>query len=153
MKKQTVSTQATLKPQHKENTLKHSKVKLQLSREAEAFLNFIVLGAWTQREDGKIDVSGDVDAYHNKDLPLFMGKEIFFGSVTKDFDCTATNITSLEGAPEKVGENFYCLNNATLTSLKGAPKEVGGDFDFRKTRVTSRRGIGEVGGRIYSDLR
>jgi hypothetical protein len=34
----------------------------------------------------------------------------------------------LEGAPQKVGGDFWCKRNE-LTSLAGAPQEVGGDFD------------------------
>ena len=50
--------------------------------------------------------------------------------VGEDFYCSSCDsLTSLKGAPEKVGGNFYCDYNKSLKSLEGAPKEVGGDFD------------------------
>ena len=54
-----------------------------------------------------------------------------------DFICDDNKLTSLEGAPQKVDGNFTCSNNQ-LTSLKGAPKEVGGDFDYiSNTKLTN----------------
>jgi len=38
------------------------------------------------------------------------------------------DLTSLEGAPKSVKDDFWCYDNPKLTSLKGAPKKVGGDF-------------------------
>ena len=51
-----------------------------------------------------------------------------------DFDGTFycaynPNLTSLEGAPEKVRGSFDCSNCPNLTSLEGAPKEVEKGFD------------------------
>ena len=46
-----------------------------------------------------------------------------------DFSCSrCTSLTSLEGAPKEVGRDFVCSNCTSLTSLNGAPKEVGGNF-------------------------
>ena len=47
-------------------------------------------------------------------------------SFTSIKDCNA--LKSLEGAPEKIGRNFYCNYCISLISLKGAPKEVNCDF-------------------------
>ena len=45
------------------------------------------------------------------------------------FLCTdCTKLTSLEGAPEKVGEDFYCHVCDKLESLEGAPEKIGGDL-------------------------
>ena len=146
--------------------------KTELSEAAQGFLDIIVKGTWTQREDGKIDVKGSVDAYRNPMLVFFMGKEIFFGNVTGDFNCaytrtltslegapekvggffgcTYTNITSLKGAPSEVGDDFYCTNIKTLTSLKWAPKKVGGHFWCDSTKITSLEGSPEkVGGHFF----
>lgn len=49
-----------------------------------------------------------------------------------DFDCSGNNFTSLKGAPQEVGGSFYCGYN-NLTSLQGAPQKVGGDFDCNNT--------------------
>ena len=154
------------------SNLKQSKKvisKTELSEEAKAFLDKVVKGKWTQRPDGKIDVKGDVWADFNKELHLFMGKEIFFGEVEGYFVCCFTKITSLKGAPEYVGGSFYCYetnitslkgspekvggyfkcSETKITSLKGAPKEVGGNFDCRNTKITSLKGAPEKVGRDF----
>ena len=42
-------------------------------------------------------------------------------------DVKNRSVTSLEGTPKEVS-NFYCRNCNKITSLKGAPEWVGGDF-------------------------
>ena len=72
--------------------------------------------------------------------------------VGRDFKCFYNQLTSLEGAPQEVGGDFECSDNK-LTSLEGAPQEVGGWFNCRNNlNLHSLDGIGEVGGRIYTDL-
>ena len=44
-----------------------------------------------------------------------------------DYRYAGHDLTSLKGAPESVGGNFYCGRNM-LMSLEGAPESVGGDF-------------------------
>ena len=80
-----------------------------------------------------IDVEGIVDLSHGKleKLPLK------FGTVTRNFSCSNNNLTSLEGAPKRVGGGFWCYNN-NLTSLKGAPKEVGRFFYCHRNKITSK---------------
>jgi len=93
-------------------------------------------------------------------------------TVGVNFYCYENKLTSLLGSPETVGVNFYCYDN-NLTSLEGSPKTVGGDFNcqFNKltslegspetveglfnccgNKLTSLEGIGDVKGKIYSDL-
>ena len=144
---------------HREvSSLKNSKrvlSKTELSDEAKAFLDKVVEGTWTQREDGKIDVAGGVNAWNSKVIHLFMGKEIFFGKVTNSFNCANNfhggniKITSLEGAPEAVGGNFNC-SFAKITSLEGAPREVGGYFDCSATKITSLKGAPRVVGGTFN---
>ena len=64
------------------------------------------------------------------DTDLINGKLPFkFGRVDKNFICMkCTSLTSLEGAPQKVGRDFYCSHCTSLTSLEGSPQEVGIDF-------------------------
>ena len=45
------------------------------------------------------------------------------------FLCSINKLTTLEGAPIKVGGDFNCYSNQ-LTSLEGAPKEVGGNIGY-----------------------
>ena len=72
----------------------------------------------------KINVEGDVNI-SNLELTKI---PITFGYVTGYFSCSFNKLTSLKGAPKKVGWDFYCQHN-NLTSLEYAPKEVGNDFD------------------------
>ena len=44
------------------------------------------------------------------------------------FDCNGSYITSLEGAPKKVGAYFDCNSCKNLKDLKGSPEFVGGNF-------------------------
>ena len=77
------------------------------------------------------------------------GFTINFGKITGTFDCSRLDLTSLEGAPQEVGEGFYCNSNH-LKSLKGAPTEVGGNFYCSDNQLTSLKGSPtEVGG-IFS---
>ena len=65
-----------------------------------------------------------------RNTDLINGKLPFkFGRVDGYFDCDGCpSLTSLEGAPQKVGGNFYCSNCPSLTSHEGAPKKIGGRF-------------------------
>jgi hypothetical protein len=54
-----------------------------------------------------VNVKGDVDI-SDKDLTKIPYK---FGTVIGSFKCFNNNLTSLEGAPLKVGGDFYCANN------------------------------------------
>ena len=44
------------------------------------------------------------------------------------FDSYCDNLTSLEGVPEKVGEDFSCWACHNLTSAKGLPMHIGGEI-------------------------
>ena len=59
------------------------------------------------------------------DTDLINGKLPFkFGRVDKNFICMkCTSLTSLEGAPQKVGGDFYCSDCPSLKSLEGVPKK------------------------------
>ena len=59
-----------------------------------------------------------------RDTDLVDGKLPFkFGRVDGYFDCSdCSSLTSLEGAPQKVGGDFYCCNCPSLTSHEGVPK-------------------------------
>ena len=48
-------------------------------------------------------------------------------TINGNFYCNDNKLSSLVGAPKKIGGDFYCSNNK-LTSLDGCPKYVGKDF-------------------------
>ena len=93
--------------------------------------------------DGKLNVNGDVELDEVKSLPFD------FGVVTGCFECSYNQLTSLQGAPEKVGEDFLSNGNQ-LTSLQGAPKEVGGNFYCNNNQLTSLEGAPE---KVEGDFR
>ncbi len=66
--------------------------------------------------------------------------------VMGNFICSHNKLTSLEGAPQKIGGDFGCYSNK-LTTLEGAPQEVGGVFDCSDNQLTTLDGAPqEVGG-------
>ena len=91
--------------------------------------------SWTLNSNGLVDVYGKVKLFGRglKKLPLK------FGEVTDGFFCENNQLTSLEGAPHKVGGGFSCSNNQ-LTNLEGAPNTVGGIFNCQNNQLTSLEG-------------
>lgn len=76
---------------------------------------------YTINKDGTVDVDGYVDISDIKGL----GKiPIKFRNVSGYFNCSNSDLVSLEGCPVSVGGEFICSNNK-LTSLKGCPSSVG----------------------------
>ena len=68
-----------------------------------------------------------------RDTDLVDGKLPFkFGRVDGYFDCDGCpSLTSLKGAPQKVGRAFICSQCSSLTTLEGSPQEVGRNFYCR----------------------
>ena len=101
------------------------------------WLNSCTAGSWKlNTSTGLIDVDGDFDC-SSKSLTDLKG--IKFGEVSGVFSCYNNRLTSLVGAPQSVGINFYCNNNR-LTSLEGAPQSVVRDFSCYNNRLTSLEG-------------
>jgi hypothetical protein len=91
------------------------------------------------RDDGSIDVDGDVILSWNK-LGDLKQLPLAFGEVIKDFYCQYNYITSLEGCPKKV-HNFDCSYN-NITSLEYSPKVVKGSFICSvNENITSLEGL------------
>jgi hypothetical protein len=94
----------------------------------------IRIGPFTIRQDGYIDVSGNVKiCYTNlQKLPLR------FGNVYGDFVCHSNKLRTLKGCPVYVAGDFNCYGNGSeLTSLRYCPAEVGGDFFCHENNLTS----------------
>jgi hypothetical protein len=77
------------------------------------------------RDDGSIDVDGDVDLWRTlgdlKQLP------IIFNEVGGYFNLRNNKLTTLDGCPKIVRGWFICASNE-LTSLEHSPKIVEGNF-------------------------
>ena len=90
----------------------------------------------------KVTVKGDFLCRHNQ-LTSLTGAPQKVGGV---FRCENNQLTSLTEAPQEVGGDFYCGYNQ-LTSLEGAPQKVGGDFWCSDNSLVSLQGAPrEVGG-------
>ena len=72
--------------------------------------------------------------------------------VTGDFNVVDSNqLTDLKGAPEEVGDTFYCSYNYGLVSLEGCPKKIDGNFMCNSCiRLTSLEGAPEEVGGAFS---
>ena len=107
--------------------------------------HFIISGIIEYHDDGSISVDGDVELF-DKSIKHLLVK---FRKVSGFFDCSYTNLTSLEGAPQEVGSDFSC-GDTKIISLKGSPKKVGGEFYCDGTKITSLDGAPEsVGSDFY----
>ena len=114
--------------------------KGELTKAQRGFLDRWVDGTWrVNPQTGLVDVKGDVYMMGRR-LKSFQG--IKFGNVTGIFYCSNNQLTSLEGAPQKVW-GFDCSRNQ-LTSLEGAPREVGGYFSCSNNKLTSWKGLPEI---------
>ncbi len=93
--------------------------------------------------------TGEVNVYENfvcagQGLHNFMG--IRFGKIGMNFVCNNNQLTSLEGAPQRVGRTFNCSDNR-LTSLAGSPRKVTGAFICDNNQLTSLEGAPDFIGR------
>lgn len=86
-----------------------------------------------------IDVQGDLDL-SNKNLNKLPYK---FSHVTKGCYLSGNCLTSLEGAPEKVGEDFDCSHNE-LISLDNFPYFVGGSIFCHENKIKDLKGIAQI---------
>ena len=108
-----------------------------LSPQQQDFLDRYTEGTWSVNPaTGLVDVQGKFNC-SGRGLKSLYG--IQFGQVTGDFYCAYNSLTSLEGAPQKVGGEFDCDYNQ-LTSLAGAPKTVKGGFYCSNNLLTSLAG-------------
>ena len=88
------------------------------------------------------DKNGDINCSYNKLTTLRGAPQKIGGS----FRCVGDELTSLKGAPQEIGGDFICANNE-LTTLEGAPQKVGRDFDCSNNELTSLKGASqEIGG-------
>ena len=121
-----------------------------LTPDQEAFLNEYIKGIWSvNRQTGLVDVQGDFFCY-GRGLKSLSG--ISFGHGSGNFNCGTNRLTSLEGAPQKVGGSFSCAENQ-LTSLEGSPQTVGGNFNCNSNQLTSLAGAPQTVGGSFSCAR
>jgi hypothetical protein len=95
----------------------------------------IEMGVFIIREDGMVDVIGDVKIF-DADLQML---PLQFGVVCGDFFCCSNGLTTLENAPYLVGGDFNCYGNK-LKTLQYAPAEVGGFFCCHENELVDLKG-------------
>jgi len=119
----------------------------ELTAEQIDWLDQCTSGSWELNSStGLVDVRGDFNCSGRGLINL---RGIRFGEVSGSFYCDYNQLTTLEGAPQKVGLSFQCSDNQ-LTSLKGAPQTVGGIFFCYANRLTSLEGAPQtVGGSFF----
>jgi len=118
-----------------------------LTAEQMVWLNKSSNGIWELNpQTGLVDVRGFFECSGQR-LTDFKG--VRFGNVWKGFYCENNSLTSLAGAPQKVGGNFYCSSNS-LTTLEGAPQTVDGNFYCDRNRLSSLEGSPEIVGGSFS---
>lgn len=82
----------------------------------------------------------------------WFGRDLTGKTYHKSINCSASGITSFEGAPEIVEGNFECRENL-ITSLKHAPRVVCKNFDCRDNQslTTTKGDLRNVGGSCWFD--
>jgi hypothetical protein len=113
----------------------------ELTPEQIEWLDECTTGRWKLNpQTGLVDVDGE---FYCQDQNLTDFKGVRFGEISKFFDCSRNSLTSLDGAPQKVGGGFRCYSNK-LTSLEGAPQRVGGDFICHSNQLVSLKGSPQI---------
>ena len=81
----------------------------ELSQEQRDWLDKCSKGSWKLNpKTGLVDVRGGFEC-DRQGLDSFNG--VRFGTVSGHFNCSDNRLTSLEGAPQSVGVDFYCHDN------------------------------------------
>ena len=138
----------------KESLLSKTSIKISNTRTAidkdivESFLkdnyecNYII--SETPNKDGLyiVNVDGSVNVI-NKNITSLTNGLFEFGEVSKQFNCYGCkSLTTLKGAPKKVGWGFDCSHCENLDSLEDAPKSIGASFDCSHCyKLTSLKGV------------
>ena len=101
-------------------------------------------------ETGLVDVVG---RFNGPSVPDFKEGNLLgikFGKVTGDFWINACMLTSMEGFPEEITENFNASNNR-FENLVGGPKKVGKSYNASSNqKLTSLEGAPEEVGASFS---
>ena len=101
-------------------------------------------------EAGKYEISCTSAQFRNRQATSLTNRMFVWGTIDDGFDCSyCRSLTSLEGAPKKVGGVFDCFSCASLTTLKGAPKEVGSFRCYACQSLTSLEGAPEKVSKIF----
>jgi len=99
---------------------------------------FDTTGNITFNSEGHVSCSGHV-TYKTKDYNKL---PITFLHVSGNFDCSESDLTTLEGCPRSVGGSFVCYRNK-ITSLEGGPEQVNKSYWCHNNLLTTLKGVPE----------
>lgn len=114
----------------------------------EAFMKWLKKMKHEVHEDGSVSVDGDVNfksLFSYESLEQYIGDRLPFNfqKVTGDFFCPK-QITSLTGSPRYVS-SFVCgSENQNVSSMEGSPEYVEKDFWCMSNKIKSLEGAPEV---------
>ena len=97
------------------------------------------------RQDGKVDVGGNVCIYGKKLKQI----PIKFGNVSGHFECQNNYLRNLENCPDFVGGDFECSGNY-IETLEFLPKRINGGFFCKNNSYCSI--IGELEKMVHKQV-
>ena len=89
--------------------------------------------------DGLVSITGNCELVDLSITKL----PVQFDNIDMSFDCSHSNIETLNGAPNYVGETFYC-SSCKLNTLVGAPTYVKKNFDCNSNNLISLDGCPSI---------
>jgi hypothetical protein len=101
---------------------------------------------YTIHDDLSVSVSDDVYISSNSVSNMIYVK---FNTVSGDFSCSDSPITTLQNVPRIVGGNFV-VSGCSIKSLEHSPEVVHGDYYCNNTLVTSLTGISKTINGVFS---
>jgi len=122
---------------------------IQSREEIKKLLKKYKINNYVINDDDSVDVNGFVDDDSGGIDGVFLWRKgltripINFRIVKGYFDCSGNQLTSLEGAPQKVTGQFDCSDN-NLTSLEGSPQEVKGYFECGGNPLVNFKGVPRI---------
>lgn len=102
-------------------------------------------------------IKGELICDHNlliiQDNKVYNLYKLAKGFIIKgNLDLSGMGLTTLPDLSDVVVEGDFNCSDNKLTSLKGAPKKIGGDFDFSKNNIhDTDMHLGDIGGQIKYD--
>ncbi len=135
--------------------LNEASEKPKLTPEQVKWCDTCIVQEWWVNANGEVEVEEDLNIQNLATFKTFTNFPVKFADIKGYFSCiNCPSLTSLKGAPSRVGKNFYCGDCKSLPSLEGAPSYVGGKFYSEDcTGLTSLKGApSHVGEDFYCNF-
>lgn len=99
-------------------------LKLDTKEKIATWLNWARIKKYTITDDLIVNVDGDVNIPYLEEQVL----PVSFGTVKGNFNCSQTNLKTLQGCPKIIAQDFNCASNQALKTLLGGPEYVDGNY-------------------------